>query len=375
MTTFNVLHAATRLGITKVVMASSETVLGLPFDTPPPYIPVDEEYAARPESVYSLGKHLEETMAVELCRWHPALSVTALRFSNVMDVEDYAQFPSFDADPALRRWNLWGYIDGRDGAQAVEKALAHTEPGFDRFVIASPDTVMSRPNAELVAERVPRRGGARRPRRARHAALDRQGTAGARVRPPALVARRGLSRPEGRGFGAPAPARQDGRMVSAAPPPRLVELAHAHGVATEYWDWQGRHVTVSAATIRAVLTALGVEAEGDDAVERALADVELAPWRRTLPATVVAREGWTPWVHAHVAAGTGIRLDVVLEDGTVREVPQVDRWVAGPRRRRAAPWGRRPSRCPVTCPWGGTASWPTSTCRRSTRAPPRRRSS
>ena len=116
-------------------------------------------------------------------------------------------------------------------------------------------------------------------------------------------------------------------MVPVAPPPRLVELALAHGVATEYWDWQGRHVTVSAATIRSVLTALGVEAEGDEAVERGLADVELASWRRTLPATVVAREGWTPWVHAHVAAGTGIRLDVVLEDGTVREVPQVDRWV------------------------------------------------
>ena len=58
-------------------------------------------------------------------------------------------------DPALRRWNLWGYIDGRDGAQAVEKALANTEPGFDCFVIASPDTVMSRPNAELVAEQFP----------------------------------------------------------------------------------------------------------------------------------------------------------------------------------------------------------------------------
>jgi nucleoside-diphosphate-sugar epimerase len=72
-----------------------------------------------------------------------------------MDVEDYAQFPSFDADPALRRWNLWGYIDGRDGAQAVEKALAHTEPGFDCFVIASPDTVMSRASADLVAEVFP----------------------------------------------------------------------------------------------------------------------------------------------------------------------------------------------------------------------------
>jgi UDP-glucose 4-epimerase len=153
--TFNVLHAAVRLGVRKVVLASSETVLGLPFDTPPPYVPVDESYAARPESVYSLGKHLEETMAVELCRWHPELSVTALRFSNVMDVEDYAAFPAFDADPMVRKWNLWGYIDGRDGAHAVECALAHLDPGFDCFVIASPDTVMSRTSADLVAEVFP----------------------------------------------------------------------------------------------------------------------------------------------------------------------------------------------------------------------------
>ena len=152
---FNVLHAAIRQGIRRVVVASSETVLGLPFDTPPPYVPVDEEYAARPESVYSLGKHLEETMAVELCRWHPDLTISALRFSNVMDVEDYARFPAFDADPQLRRWNLWGYIDGRDGAQAVERALARSGPGFDRFVIASPDTVMSRSSADLVAEVFP----------------------------------------------------------------------------------------------------------------------------------------------------------------------------------------------------------------------------
>ena len=102
-----------------------------------------------------LTVHLEETMAIELCRWHPQLSVTALRFSNVMDVEDYAEFPSFDADAALRRWNLWGYIDGRDGAQAVEKSLAYTVPGFDCFIIASPDTVMSRSNADLVAEQFP----------------------------------------------------------------------------------------------------------------------------------------------------------------------------------------------------------------------------
>ena len=153
--TFNVFWAAVRLGIRRIVYASSETVLGLPFDVPPPYIPVDEEYPPRPESVYSLVKTLEERMAVELVRWHPDLSITALRFSNVMVPEDYAQFPSFDADPRLRKWNLWGYIDARDGAQAIERALAVAPAGFDRFIIAAADTVMSRSNHELIAEVFP----------------------------------------------------------------------------------------------------------------------------------------------------------------------------------------------------------------------------
>jgi len=153
--TFNVFHAATRLGIDRIVYASSETVQGLPFDVPPPYIPVDEDYPARPESVYSLVKHLEEQLAIELVRWHPGLSITALRFSNVMVPEDYAEFPSFDADPVRRKWNVWSYIDARDGAQAVMRALENAPAGFDRFLIAAADTVMSRPNAELVSEVFP----------------------------------------------------------------------------------------------------------------------------------------------------------------------------------------------------------------------------
>jgi len=152
--TFNVFWAAVRLGIHKVVYASSETVLGLPFDVPPPYIPVDEAYPARPESVYSLVKTLEEHLATELVRWHPELSITALRFSNVMVPEDYAEFP-FDADARTRKWNLWGYIDARDGAQAVQRALEKAPAGFDTFIIAAADTVMTRPNAELVAEVFP----------------------------------------------------------------------------------------------------------------------------------------------------------------------------------------------------------------------------
>jgi nucleoside-diphosphate-sugar epimerase len=153
--TYNVFAAARTAGIRNIVWASSETVLGLPFDTPPPYIPVDEEYPVRPESTYSLVKSLEEEMARHFTRWVPDLKMIGLRFSNVMDPDDYARFPGFDADPALRRWNLWGYIDGRDGAQAVRLALEHQATGVDVFVIANADTVMSRHSADLAAEVYP----------------------------------------------------------------------------------------------------------------------------------------------------------------------------------------------------------------------------
>jgi nucleoside-diphosphate-sugar epimerase len=153
--TWNVFNAARAAGIRNVVWASSETVLGLPFDTPPPYVPVDEAYRVRPETTYSLVKALEEEMAHHLCRWDPRLKMIGLRFSNVMEPQDYAAFPGFDADPALRRWNLWGYIDARDGAQAVRRALEHDATGADVFIVANADTVMSRASADLVAECYP----------------------------------------------------------------------------------------------------------------------------------------------------------------------------------------------------------------------------
>ncbi len=155
MASYHVFAAARLAGITNVVWASSETVLGLPFRTPPPYLPVDEEYPARPESTYSLVKHLEETMAAQFCRWNPELKMIGLRLSNVMDPEDYAGFPAFDADPHARGWNLWGYVGARDGAQAVRKALAYQTPGVEVFVIANADTVMSRSSASLAAEVFP----------------------------------------------------------------------------------------------------------------------------------------------------------------------------------------------------------------------------
>jgi nucleoside-diphosphate-sugar epimerase len=150
VSTYNVFEAARRAGIGNIVWASSETVLGLPFDVPPPYIPVDEDIPVRPATAYSLGKALDEEMARHFCRWDPGLKMIGLRFSNVMEPADYAAFPSFDADPMLRKWNLWSYIDARDGAQAVRLAVEHESTGLDVFIIASPDTVMRRPNAELI---------------------------------------------------------------------------------------------------------------------------------------------------------------------------------------------------------------------------------
>ena len=151
LSTYNIFEAARRLKIRNVVWASSETVLGLPFNTPPPYTPVDEEYAARPESAYSLSKFLGEEMAKQFARWDPELKIVGLRFSNVMEPHDYERFPGFDADAKLRKWNLWGYIDARDAAQAIRKALEAPLKGAEVFIIANADGVMSLPNAELMA--------------------------------------------------------------------------------------------------------------------------------------------------------------------------------------------------------------------------------
>jgi nucleoside-diphosphate-sugar epimerase len=152
---YNVFEASRRLGVKRVVYASSETVLGLPFADPPPYVPIDEEAPPRPNSAYSLAKLLMETSAAQMCRWDPTRSMIGLRFSNVMEPHDYARFPEYEADPASRLWNLWGYIDARDGAQAVRLAIERGQPGSHVYIIANADTVVSRPIAALMQEHFP----------------------------------------------------------------------------------------------------------------------------------------------------------------------------------------------------------------------------
>jgi len=154
---FNVFQAAAALKLDRVVWASSETTLGLPFDTPPRYAPVDEDHYPVPTSTYALSKVASETVAGHIAQWS-GIAYVALRFSNIMAPEDYQRFAEFQDDPHARKWNLWGYIDQRDVALSCRLALeadAGAVTGNPAFIIAAADTVMNRPSAELLAEVFP----------------------------------------------------------------------------------------------------------------------------------------------------------------------------------------------------------------------------
>ena len=154
---FNIFQAAASLDLSRVVWASSETTLGLPFDVPPRYAPVDEDHYPVPTTTYALSKVASETVAGQIAQWS-GIPFVALRFSNIMSPGDYQRFPAAQADPQARRWNLWGYIDERDAAAACRLALEappEAVAGSPSFIIAAADTVMNRPSAGLLAEVFP----------------------------------------------------------------------------------------------------------------------------------------------------------------------------------------------------------------------------
>ena len=104
-------------------------------------------------------------------------------------------------------------------------------------------------------------------------------------------------------------------------------LAHAHGVATEYWDQAGAHIVVPLETIRAVLAALDVDTSTDDACTRALEDVRLRDWRRMLPPVFVSVQGEQRRAWVHIPHGQLVRMWIELEDGRRWDLQQLDWWV------------------------------------------------
>ncbi|MBA2682777.1 MAG: NAD(P)-dependent oxidoreductase [Ktedonobacteraceae bacterium] len=155
LSTYNIFSAATTLHLQRVVWASSETTLGLPFEREKPvYAPIDEEHPLYPESSYALSKVISEEMARQFNRWS-GVPFVGLRFSNIMEPHDYERFASFSSDPNLRKWNLWGYVDARDVAQSCRLGLEADIKSAEAFIIAAADTVMNRPSRELLAEVFP----------------------------------------------------------------------------------------------------------------------------------------------------------------------------------------------------------------------------
>jgi nucleoside-diphosphate-sugar epimerase len=171
LSTYNVFYAATLVGVERVVWASSETVMGLPFGTrharnlldaaaapghapEPDYVPIDELHPRRPHSSYSLSKVVGEEMALQFARWS-GIRFVGLRFSAIREPSEYDAFPDTWRDPHAGEWNVWGYVDARDVAQACRLSLTADVSGAEVFIIAAADTNSNRPNAELLAECFP----------------------------------------------------------------------------------------------------------------------------------------------------------------------------------------------------------------------------
>jgi nucleoside-diphosphate-sugar epimerase len=142
LSTYNVLEAATRLGVRKIVFASSETTYGICFaqgERRPIYVPVDEEHPTVPEDAYAMSKVAGEVTARSF-QARTGADIYGLRINNVIEPHEYAEkFPPFLTDPARRRRNLFAYIDARDLGQMVQRCLETDGLGYQVFNVANAD--------------------------------------------------------------------------------------------------------------------------------------------------------------------------------------------------------------------------------------------
>ena len=142
LSTYNVLEAATRLGVRKIVFASSETTYGICFaqgERRPLYLPVDEDHPTVPEDSYAMSKVTNEVTARSF-QARTGADVYGLRINNVIEPHEYAEtFPAFLADPSLRRRNVFAYIDTRDLGQMVQRCLEVDGLGYEVFNVANAD--------------------------------------------------------------------------------------------------------------------------------------------------------------------------------------------------------------------------------------------
>lgn len=152
LSTYNLLEAATRLGVRKIVFASSETTYGICFaqgERRPLYVPVDEDHPTVPEDSYAMSKVVNEVTARSF-QARTGADIYGLRINNVIEPHEYAEvFPPFLDDPSLRRRNLFAYIDTRDLGQMVLRCLETDGLGYEVFNVANADMSVAATTQEV----------------------------------------------------------------------------------------------------------------------------------------------------------------------------------------------------------------------------------
>ena len=152
LSTYNVIDAAVKLGIRKVIFASSETTYGICFaegEVRPEYVPIDEEHPTVPHDSYAMSKVVNEVTARSF-QARSGIDIYGLRINNVIEPHEYeTKFPAFVADPGLRRRNIFAYIDARDLGQMVDCCLRTDGLGYEVFNVSNDDTSVGIPSDEV----------------------------------------------------------------------------------------------------------------------------------------------------------------------------------------------------------------------------------
>jgi len=153
--TYNVIEAAVKLGIKKIIIASSETTYGICFSdgqTDPKSLPLEEDYDVDPMDSYGLSKVVNEKTAQSFQR-RSGFDIYALRIGNVIEPHEYAElFPHYFKHPEVRRRNAFCYIDARDLGQIVDLCIQKDNLGYQVFNAGNDHNGAIIPSKEL-AER------------------------------------------------------------------------------------------------------------------------------------------------------------------------------------------------------------------------------
>lgn len=156
--TYNVIEAAVKMGVRKIILASSETTYGVCFAdgvTDPHYLPLDEGYDIDPMDTYGTSKKVNEVTGRSFAQRSGA-DIYALRIGNVVEPHEYATlFPGYFSDPGLRRRNAFNYVDARDLGQIVDLCLQKNGLGFQVFNACNSTNGMNLTNDQLLAQFFP----------------------------------------------------------------------------------------------------------------------------------------------------------------------------------------------------------------------------